>query len=51
MKKRRASRNEPPEPDGPDSSEEPPHSGNSKDDIEARLATVEDEKEAKRLKR
>ena len=48
--KRRATRNEP-EQDGTASSEEMHSTHQHKDDIEARLATVEDEKEAKRLKR
>lgn len=47
--KRRASRAEPVDPDGPASSEE--LLSNQRDEIEAKLASVEDEKEAKRLKR
>ena len=47
--KRRASRTEVSDHEGPASSEEMNHQ--QRDEIEAKLATVEDEKEAKRLKR
>ena len=47
--KRRATRAEVSDHEGPASSEE--LLSNQRDEIEAKLATVEDEKEAKRLKR